>query len=297
MPAASTPFDVDERPVRFPAEDGVALAGCWLTPSGGAAPATVTVVACGAGIPARFYLGLARHLASRGAAVLAFDYRGIGASRDGSLRRLAAGMDDWAVRDLGAAFTTATAAYPDLPMSVVAHSVGTMLVGAADGASRVARAVFLGAHTGYWRDYRARWRLPMFLVWHAFMPAMTHAVGYFPGRALRLGEDLPRAAALDWARRRRPALVRSRRDEARFAPYLPRYAQFRAATLAISISDDAFAPPAAADRLLAMYPNLEATRETVTPAQAGVARLGHFGFVRRTAGELFWRRTATWLLG
>jgi len=128
------------------------------------------------------------------------------------------------------------------------------------------------------------------------MPAVTRVVGFFPGRVLRLGEDLPRQVAYDWAGRRQPALVRSLRDERRFGPYLHRYAEFRADTLAVSISDDAFAPPEAAERLLAMYPGLVAAREMVTPASLGQRRLGHFGFLRRGPGEYFWRRVAEWLL-
>jgi predicted alpha/beta hydrolase len=294
-PPSST-TEVRERPVGFVADDGVALAGAWFERAGGAPPPIVVVMACGAGIPARYYRRFALYLAGRGAAVLTFDYRGVGASRTGSLRTLHSGMDDWALRDIGAAFEEAHRRYPSLPMATVAHSVGTLLVGAAPGAARLSRAVFLGAHTGYWRDYRRRWRVPLFLTWHVFMPSVTRVVGYFPGRALRLGEDLPRQAALDWAARRQPALIRTAQDERRFGASMPRFREFRAATLAVSISDDAFAPPGAARTLLAMYPNLSARHETVTPASLGCRRLGHFGFLRRPAGEYFWRRAAAWLM-
>jgi len=296
MPDHDSTADTDELPVTLTTDDGVALSGQWSTPRRPVTPSMAVIVACGAGIPARFYARLARYVAARGAAVLTFDYRGIGASRNGSLRNLASGMDDWAVRDLGAALAEARRSYSGVPLGAIAHSVGTMLLGAATGASAIARSVFLGPHTGYWRDYHARWRLPLFVVWHAFMPALTHTIGYFPGRGLRLGEDLPRGVALDWARRRRPALIRTALDEARFGPYVERYAAFRAATLSISISDDAFAPPPAAERLLAMYPALDARREVVTPGDAGVRKLGHFGFIRRPAGEYFWQRSADWLL-
>lgn len=168
-------------------------------------------------------------------------------------------------------------------------------MGAAPGAEVLSRCVLLGAHTGYWRDYNAKWRLPLFFVWHAFMPAVTRFVGYFPGRALRLGEDLPGQVAYDWAGRRQPALVKTGLDRSRFGPHLYRYAEFRADTLSISISDDAFAPPEAAERLLAMFPSISAVRETVTPASLGCRRLGHFGFVRKGTGEYFWRRIAEWI--
>jgi predicted alpha/beta hydrolase len=288
---------LDERPVEFLADDGVSLAGLWFVPGPEQRPpSTAIVVVCGAGIPARFYHRLARFVADRGAAVLTFDYRGIGGSRRGKLRNMHSGMDEWAALDIAAALRHAGASFPDLPMAAVAHSVGTLLVGAAPGATKLARVVFLGAHTGYWRDYHAKWRGPLFLTWHVLMPAVTRLVGFFPGRALKLGEDLPRQVAYDWAGRRQPGLIRTQRDERRFGPHLHRYAEFRAETLVMSISDDAFAPPEAAERLLAMYPNVTATRETVRPKALGLLRLGHFGFVRKQSGEHFWRRIAEWLV-
>jgi hypothetical protein len=45
-----------------------------------------------------------------------------------------------------------------------------------------------------------------------------------------------------------------------------------------------------------MYPNLQASRESVTPADLGCRRLGHFGFMRRGPGEHFWRRVVEWVL-
>lgn len=296
MQGTNSTVTVDERPVEFTADDGVRLRGMWFEPARGQmTPSTAVVIVCGAGIPARFYYGLARYLVVRGAAVLTFDYRGIGTSRVGSLRRMASGMDDWAVYDIGAALVVAGSAYPGLPLSAVAHSVGTLMIGAAPGAGRLSRSVFLGAHTGYWRDYHAKWRWLLFLVWHTFMPAVTWIAGFFPGRMFRLGEDLPRQVALDWAGRLQPSLVRTQADAHRFGPHLHRYAEFRAETLALSISDDAFAPPKAAERLLAMFPNLVAVRETVTPASLGHRRLGHFGFLRKGPGKYIWPRIAEWL--
>jgi predicted alpha/beta hydrolase len=288
---------VRDRTVRFLTADQVALSGTWFvlgTPLN--APSTAIVITCGAGIPAKFYYRFARYLAARGAAVLTFDYRGIGASREGSLRNLKAGMDDWAVQDLGAALAEARTTYPRLPLSAVAHSIGTLYVGATPDAPYLSRLVFFAPHTGYWRDYGPRWRWLMRVVWHGVMPAVTRRVGYFPGRRLRLGEDLPSQVALDWAERRQPELAATAESTRRFGPALLRYGETRAETLALSISDDAFAPPAAARRLLSMYPNLRVVHETITPASLGCRKLGHLGFLRRPAGEFFWRRAAEWLI-
>ena len=288
---------VAEHPLQFATADHVLLQGRWYVSSDEKqAASVVAVIACGAGIPARFYNRLARYLAACGAAVLTFDYRGIGESREGDLRRLTAGMDDWATQDFGAALAKAHATYPQLPLAAVAHSVGTLYVGAAPDAAHLSRLVLLGPHTGYWRDYRPRWRWLMYLVWHVFMPAVTKALGYFPGRALGLGEDLPAQVAYDWAGRRQPDIAATPELARRFGPGLARYGETHADTLALSISDDAFAPPEAARRLLSNYPNLRVVHETITPASLGCRRLGHFGFLRRPAGEYFWRRAADWLV-
>jgi predicted alpha/beta hydrolase len=287
----------EQHPAHFATQDGISLRGTWFVPAGSAtAVSTAIVITCGAGIPAKYYRHFAQYLAGQGAAVLTYDYRGIDASREGSIRGLKAGMEHWAELDFGAALAEARTTYSHLPVSAIAHSVGAVFIGAAADAPQLNRIVLLGPHTGYWRDYGARWRWALFLVWHLFMPAVTRLFGYFPGRLLHLGEDLPPQVALDWARRRQPELVATPEDALRFARLLSRFPATRADTLVLSISDDAFAPPAAARRLLSMYPNIQMTHETTTPASLGHRRLGHFGFLRRSSGRFFWRRAAEWLI-
>jgi len=287
---------VAERPATVRTADGARLVGTWFEPAHPRTASAAVLVVCGAGIPARFYEHFARYLAARGAAVLTFDYRGIGASREGSIRKLRSGMEDWAVQDIASGFAEVRKQHPDLPLCAVAHSVGTLLMGAAPDAARLRRLVFFGPHTGYWRDYGARWRWLLYGVWHVSMPALTRMVGYFPGKRLRLGEDLPPRVALDWAGRRRPELGRDPDEARRFRQILSRYPEIRADTLVLSITDDAFAPPAAARRVLSLYPNLAVTQEIVAPADLKCRRLGHFGFLRRPASEFFWQRAAQWLI-
>src|SRR5262249_4914865 len=197
--------------------------------------------------------------------------------------------------DLGAALALAHGTFPQLPLEALAHSVGALLIGAAPEAVRLSRLVFFAPHTGYWRDYAPRWRWLLHFTVHCLMPAVNKIVGYFPGRALGLGEDLPAGIARDWAGRRQPEFFIVG-DSRPIDELLGRYTNVRASTLALSVSDDAFAPGTAARRLLALYPNLTVRHEVVTPASVGSRRLGHFGFLRRPAGEAFWERAAAWLL-
>jgi predicted alpha/beta hydrolase len=290
------PLRVERRSLRFESTDGEPLSGTWFLPNTTDGTRAVAVIACGGGIPSRLYRRMAQYLAGQGIAVFTFDYRGIGESRRGSLRGFDAGIEKWGNMDFAAALAVAIQAYPNLRPAVIAHSIGSLLVGAAPNASQISRLVLLAPHTGYWRDYHPAGRWALFVTWHVLMPAVTKMVGFFPGRALRLGEDLPRRFAMDWARRRQPDLLVSDEDRVRFGTILSKYDKLRCPTLAISIEDDAFAPAVAGRRLLNSYPGISAVHETVAPSALGQRRLGHIGFLRRTAGEYFWKRISAWIL-
>jgi predicted alpha/beta hydrolase len=276
----------------FASAGGTPLGGTWYTAEHHD-PVAVVVVA-GAGVPAVAYRHLARHLASCGAAVLTFDYRGVGASRTGDLRGLVARTEEWSA-DLGAALQLARRRYPGVELHAVAHSVGTFLLGAAPHATLLGRAVLLGPHTAYWGDYRRRWRPVMRLAYHVLMPRLTRLVGYLPARATRLGVDLPRGIALDWAARRQPEVMHSPATQARFRHLVARLEQVRAPTLALTATDDPFATSAAGARLLHHYTHAPAVHEEVAPDDLGVARIGHFGFLSPETGPYFWDRAARWL--
>ena len=96
-----------EPPVhRLTAADGRRLGARWFEPAGQPARA-VAVVNAATGVPQRFYRHFAQWLAQRGYAVLTYDYRGIGESRQGPLRAEPARMRDWALLDMPAALAEA----------------------------------------------------------------------------------------------------------------------------------------------------------------------------------------------
>jgi predicted alpha/beta hydrolase len=275
--------------------DGAHLQGAWFLPPQDL-PRMAIVIAPGGGIPARYYHGLATYLAGKNAAVLCFDYRGIGASRRGTLKGLDASLATWVNFDLDGALAHAHAKFGNIALGVITHSIAAIMIGATSMAPLLSRAVFFAPHTAYWGDYRRHWRWPLYLTWHALMPTVTRLVGYFPASAFGLGEDLPKGFALDWASRRRPEVINTAADRARWGELLARLGRMRAETLAVSITDDAFAPPDAGRRLLALYPNLRSILQTVKPAHVGRRRLGHMAFLRRSTGPYFWERAAAWLL-
>lgn len=284
-------------PVKLPALDGYELGGIHFEPEGDSDPLIAVVIASGGGIPARRYRHFASFLASSGIPVLAFDYRGVGLSRPRSLRGFHATAEDWSEFDCGGAIQWMRTRYPRAELVGIAHSISTVVIGGAPNVGELSRLIFIAAHTGYYGDYRKRHRIPMALLWHGVMPALTRIFGFFPARMLRLGEDIPAGIALQWAARRTPELrpEATDRDGLRARSMLARYGEIKVPTLSISFTDDAFATEAGTQRLLALYPSLDVRYESIGPASIGIASIGHFGFFRRESGPLLWPRVLAYL--
>jgi predicted alpha/beta hydrolase len=239
------------------------------------------------------YRRFATFLAEAGIPILTYDYRGIGASRPQSLRGFRAGTEDWAEYDCGAAIGWLRERFPSAEMVGIAHSIAALIIGGAHNSAEQARLVMIGGHTGYYRDYDSRYRLLMTALWHGFMPAVTLLAGYFPARRFGLGEDLPARMALQWAGRRTPDLRPAGTGPGleRVQALLDRCASLQRPALLVTISDDAFATAAGTKRLLSYYPRLFPLQYTeFTPADAGLRRIGHFGFFGRAVGAALWPR-------
>jgi predicted alpha/beta hydrolase len=289
--------DVDERPLRIRAPDGYELGAILYSARADAAPQRAVVLHGGAGIPALRYRRFARFLARSGMPVLTYDFRGIGLSRPPALRGFQSAIEDWAEYDCGAAIGWLRERFAHAELIGIAHSLGTLLFGGAHNSAEQARMVLIGAHTGYYADYRARYRLPMAVLWHGLMPALTRLIGYFPARRLGLGDDIPAGVALQWSARRSPELRPAGASAAaeRTRRLLDRCAALDRPALVIRFSDDAFATAAGMRRLLAYYPRLSPQYLVLTPADAGMRKIGHFGFFGRKAGPALWPQLAAWL--
>lgn len=288
--------------VRLTAADGEILSATHFTPDGGRELDLVAVINSGAGIPATYYGRFAEGLADCGIATITYDYRGIGRSRPRKLRGYQASIKDWGELDVPAALAWARWRYPDRTRAVIGHSIGGFLTGFVPDPSLIDRIVFVGAHTGYWRDY-ARWARPlMWAMWHALMPAVTRTLGYFPARRFGLPEDLPAGVAYDWAARTRPDFERNyllpdgSLDRARLAVVRDRFRALTADVLAITLSDDPFATPAATARLRGLFSGCSFDERRFDPRRIGLRKVGHFGFFRMAARDALWPTVIDWLI-
>ena len=278
--------------VRFLALDAYPLGGTIFAPQGSTQPKLVAVLNSGGGIRAHRYRHFAAWLAEHGIAVLTYDYRGIGESHPPNLRQLAATVEDWTEYDVGGAIAKMIELYPNAELFGFSHSIGALLFGGAPNASQITKFVFVSPHTGFVGDYALSYRVPMRVMWHHVMPTLTRIFGYFPGKALRLGEDLPAGVALGWANRLRPDLT-SDTSSARATILLQRAKNLAGDVLVVSIPGDVFATPAGVNRLLGNYPKLRVTEGPVFPPSA-VAR-GHFSFFKPGAESTWWPAVLHWM--
>src|ERR1700729_639334 len=144
--------------ITFPAVDGYALGATLFLPRG--AKQHAVLINSATAVPRRIYRRFAGYLARRGFAVLTYDYRGIGDSRQRALEGFnrpkslvgfKATMVDWAALDITAAVSVMRERYHHLPLTYVGHSFGGQALGLLSNNTDVKRALLVAAQAGYWK--------------------------------------------------------------------------------------------------------------------------------------------------
>lgn len=284
--------------LRIPATDGFALAADLHEPQAGMPLRGAVVIASATGVPRRLYAAFSSFLRDGGFAVVRFDYRGIGGSRPASLRGFRATMAEWGSKDLAAVIEWMAARHPKVPLLFIGHSVGGQILGMTPASDRLAAALFIAAQSGYWKGWAPRHRPRMLLLWYFLIPVVSRALGYTPMSKFTGGEDLPLGVALEWAK-----WGRHRRYLRGFHGNAPhddgtRYRDFGRPLHAIAFTDDdLFAPRHAVEQLLTFYGKGPEHVRSITPEEAGVKAIGHFGFFRDKFRETLWPQARDWLLG
>jgi predicted alpha/beta hydrolase len=290
--------DVFADDITFPATDGYLLGATLYLPRGSRRHAVL--INSATAVPRRFYHGFASYLARRGCAVLTYDYRGTGDSRQKSptnfnqrrsLKGFQASMSDWAARDVSAAVSWMRERYKTLPLAWVGHSFGGQALGLIPNNADVSRALLVAAQAATWKLMAAPERFRVYALLNFAGRPLTHLMGYMPGRA-GLGEDLPKGVFLEWA-----DWVSSERymfsDPELKA--LENFTRFNGALRALCFSDDPWATRPAVELLCSGFTAAEPEILTVAPADVGATKIGHFGFFKRDHRDTLWRGAAEWL--
>jgi predicted alpha/beta hydrolase len=270
--------DVARTPVTITADDGRELAGTWFEPLHRPAVGRV-VIAPAMATPASYYAAFATWLADRGHRTLTFDLRGTGSIA--AMRAETGDVLRW-FGDMADALDHALADDDGLPVTWVGHSLGGQALPFVRH-DRLDRIVTVASGTGYWRlnQPAIRWRAP--LLWRGIAPVASRLAGYYPGRRLRILDDLPAGVMRQWGR--------WCMHEDYLGVDVPRaaerFAEVTAPMSVLSFTDDELMSAASIADLHDRYVNADQVRQRYSPAQLEVPRMGHHGFFRARHQDLW----------
>ena len=297
MDAARDDVFIDE--ISFPATDGYALTGTLFLPRGTKRHAVL--INSATAVPRKIYRGFASYLAHRGCAVMTYDYRGIGDSRQlamvgynqpKSLVGFKASMSDWAALDVTAAVRWMRERYTTLPFAYVGHSFGGQALGLIDNNTEISRAILLASQAATWRLMTPPEKYRVYTFMNFVGVPLVHALGYAPGWA-GIGEDLPKGVFLQWAEWvSSPHYLFDSK-----LPALENFAKFKGELRALCFSDDPWATRPAVELLTGGFTAIKPEVLTVKPSDVDATAIGHFGFFRPEHRDTLWRGAAEWIQG
>jgi predicted alpha/beta hydrolase len=285
--------------ITFPAMDGYLLGATLYLPRG--ARRHAVLINSATAVPRKIYRGFAGYLAQRGCAVLTYDYRGTGDSRQKSpdghnqpkpLTGFKASMTDWATLDVTAAVAWMRERYRSLPLNYVGHSFGGQALGLLANNKEVSRALLIAAQAGYWKLMSSPERYRVYVMLNFVGTPLTRLMGYAPGWS-GLGLDLPKGVFQQWV-----GWVMSERylfDDPTLKA-LPNFSRFQGSLRALCLADDPWATRPAVELLCSGFTATTPEIVTIAPTDVGAARIGHFGFFRPEHRDTLWRGAAEWLL-
>jgi len=294
-PAAKAPSPPPPEPIvrdcRIPALDGLPLGATVFEPAGPrpTRDRRAVFMASATGVKRERYRAFALHLARLGWSVVTFDYRGIGDSRSGDLKSLDHTMFEWGSKDIAGVIDWIEATWAPSRIAAVAHSIGGQMLPFAPNAGRVDALLAIGSQKGYWKIWGGL-NAYVCLAFFRSIPLLVKLLGYYP-LSFAGCEDLPPRAAVEWARW---GLFHDFVDEGGRS-LNDHHAAFRAPILALSFSDDPYAPPAAVEKLLSFYSSSASEHRHFEPSQYGVAELGHSGFFTSPVRDQLWDLATAWL--
>ena len=284
--------------ITFPAVDGYSLAATLFLPRG--RKRSAVLINSATAVPRKIYRNFAAYLAGRGCAVLTYDYRGIGGSRQPSLtgfnkpRSLVgfdASMSTWAARDVTAAVAWMRGRYKDLPLTYVGHSFGGQALGLLPNNAEVSRALLVSAQAAYWKLMPTPERYRVYALMKFAGVPVTKLLGYAPGR-MGLGEDLPKGVFEEWSRW---VMSPNYLFDDKALTTIGNFANYTGALRALCFTDDRWAPRPSVELLCRGFAQTKADIVSIAPADIAAPSIGHLGFFKPEHRDTLWRGAAEWL--
>jgi predicted alpha/beta hydrolase len=200
-------------------------------------------------------------------------------------------MADWAAKDIAATVQWMRERYGNMPLTYVGHSFGGQALGLLPNNKEISRALFIAAQAGYWKIMASPERYRVYAMLNFVGVPLTKMLGYMPGWA-GMGQDLPKDAFLQWV----SWVMKERYLFGDFAlDARTNFHNYKGSLRALCFVDDPWATRTAVELLCSGFTATKPEIVSIRPADAGVKKIGHFGFFRPEHLDTLWRGAAEWL--
>ena len=264
--------------------DDITLAGIVLSPKSGVANAVIQFHA-GTVVKKEFYLKFCASIADQGYEVVLVDFRGVGASRPAQLRGYQASISDWGKKDAPAILDWIKAAYPSLPIYLLAHSMGGQIIGLMSNWHVFEKITVLASSAGNWNKFEPQYRRKVRLASIYLYPIVLRMMGYVPGR-LGTGYDWPRGVADEWRSNAMGDSLMS--DYMSWKHGNTQYQQVDKQIHAIFFTDDYMATPDTVGDYAKTYPNAKVIVHELSHLQFNLPALKHKLIFKSSAQGPLW---------
>lgn len=253
--------------------------------------APVLIIMPAMGVSANFYEPFAYMLVKNGLNVVTSDLRGHGESSIRPGRSVDFGYREMVLYDWPCVMAQVKMLFPHSPKIILGHSLGGQLstLYIAQNSSSVDGFIMVAAPSLYYKDWHFPRSIALLFSTQIFK-WIARIFGYFPGRKIGIGGTEAMQLVKDWAR----VVLKGSYDMIdQSINYQSDLRMIRIPVLAISFSDDGFAPKRAVDRLCQKMPNICLARWHLAPEDIGCNKLGHFWWMNQR--EPLADRVSRWL--
>lgn len=265
-------------------EDGYSLSARFY-PHHTATASTPVLICPATGITQNFYHAFASWLAEQGHPVLSFDFRGIGESLYGPLKKSQASIQDWGQLDIPAAIEVLCHKTQSDQITLLGHSAGGQLLGIVPNYKKVNCCIAIAGSTGHIRGLKGRTKTMAPVMFHVIFPISSFFKGYGATKMLGMGDNLPRKVAKQWAEFcSRPGYVTNAIGKTIFEDF---HQQIKIPFTAFWASDDEIATKANVKDLLRLYPNAQTNMIELNPQQYGHNTIGHMQMFKKSHQNLW----------